>query len=73
MKKYESGEPINNISSKSVKKENAKTYQKYALELSTIKTEKKKHGVHFAVYRCVKTYHTPNIVSLVAKRELGFY
>ena len=73
-KKYENGIPINRICSKSVKKEKTKLYRKYALELTTIKTEKKrKLGIDFGVYKIKKMCYIQNIVSLIAKRELNLW
>ena len=46
-------------------------YNVYAIELRTIKTEKKTQGVDFGVYRKRKTYYSSNVVSLIAKRELN--
>ena len=71
VKKYEDGIPINKISSISVKTEKTKLYKKYALEMTTIITEKKREGIHYGVYRYQKIYYSPNVVSLIAKWELN--
>ena len=64
---------MNQINSKSVKTETTKTYQKYGLELITTKTEQNQPGIYFTVHRYNRTFYTANIVSLIAKRELGMY
>ena len=71
MKRFEMGVPMNRINSRSVKLKNTKKYQKYGLELITTKTEKKNQDVYFTVNRYEKVYLSSNIVSLVAKREIG--